>query len=687
MSDQSLGTPADAKDFLARLFSASQTCDLSVREDKAFKGNDWLPLGKIRLFPYKPLEENLLLAVERGAFEWKLPPLVETQTTLGELLVNQSKEAAKKASKLERITDAVAASVARTGLIIPRFDPHSISEMPFRRPTSIVVDTSGVSQGALDFVASFLHPTARIKVPAIVQMEIVNFGQRFISNRRAATPKGPDLLLDHVVSQGSQRVLLRLELHSDVEIERTFLLGDPLRSAFTHDNDGDVKELNLTTEVPLYSDRLILETARQHQAQVSRGHQVRLLTSDQALARVALAEGIAPLFFSAVKGDEVLGKRLSGTTFHPFTGELHSTSLSKVLWELATSFGSARLVSEDQTEFVRVDAIGGDLSWSPYHSKADMLWISAVVREWKNGEKAAPKPGEKPNASLSAPKTKARLVRPVSRPVPVPVARDRITAEPGLGWYQFKPQALLNLVDELESRETLSEDEVAAAVGSNSKSGTKEYKRFLSSGHLIASDGNQISATRQLRELAVALRHGDVIGIRAGLTAVPSYDRFEDSLKDTPTGKVWDSSIINRGVTSYTVLGEITQVGSPIAGEGYYPTFFTPTAEEFAPRAVAAFAKLDTGEGLVSVGSWLESLIRDEGIHPVVARSKLAEASAKGLLRRSTEGSTTDTRHDDHTIAVLVSERARPTILRMHLYRGGFLIPGKSSTSIRIGPT
>jgi hypothetical protein len=71
-------------------------------------------------------------------------------------------------------------------------------------------------------------------VPAIAQMEIVNFSQRFLSNSRSGSVKGLDLLLDHLNSQGAQRVLLRLELQSDIEIERTFLLGDPLRLARRH---------------------------------------------------------------------------------------------------------------------------------------------------------------------------------------------------------------------------------------------------------------------------------------------------------------------------------------------------------------------------------------------------------------------------------------------------------------------
>jgi hypothetical protein len=185
--------------------------------------------------------------------------------------------------------------------------------MPFRRSTTVVADTSGAIQGALDFVSRYLHPAARVKVPAIVQMEIVNFADRFLSNRRSAKVRRTDLLLDHLMSQGAQRVLLRLELQADTEVERTFLLGDPLRSAFQRDTE--LSDLNLSTPIRAYCDRLILEAARHHQAQANLGHTVQLLTSDQGLARMALAEGLRPLFFRSVAASDFFGKRLTGGFF------------------------------------------------------------------------------------------------------------------------------------------------------------------------------------------------------------------------------------------------------------------------------------------------------------------------------------------------------------------------------------
>lgn len=137
------------------------------------------------------------------------------------------KEADRTNGKLRRAMDAMGGIAVRLGLRYPRLDPFALEGMPYRRSTTVVADTSAVIQGGLDFVARHLHPAARVKVPAIVQMEIVNFAERFLSTRRAPKIRPLDILIDHMLSQGGQRVLLRLELNTDTEIERNFLLGDP----------------------------------------------------------------------------------------------------------------------------------------------------------------------------------------------------------------------------------------------------------------------------------------------------------------------------------------------------------------------------------------------------------------------------------------------------------------------------
>lgn len=685
MSAQTLTSPRDAGEHLGCLFSQHEVCCLEVREEKAFGDERWMNLGRVLLDRGDGSNDALRAAVRRGGFEWELPSLQDACTELGGLLGVADPA---NSSKIRRALDAVAAITFRAGLQYPQFDPAALESMPFKRSTTIVADTSGAVQGGLDFVAQHLHPAARVKVPAIVQMEIVNFAERFFSNRRTARPRASDLLIDHLISQGGQRVLLRLELHADTEIERTFLLGDPLRSAFQPDTEQEVSGLNLAVALRSYSDRLIVESARQHQAQANLGHPVQLLTSDQGLARMAMAEGLTPLFFNSVTGAHAFGKRLSGQVFSPFAGTAASRSLGAVLWEVASAFGSARLRDEDGEHRLTVTAMGETLTWSPYQSHSDLLWCDAT---------------HVPGWSISADPVQILAPEIVDRALPlVPadssqegrtsklVRRNRrmqsheARTAPAIPLQRLSVSRLFDLIDALDNEQVLAPERVLQVAQVRSRESVKEYSRFLIAAGLAAVDGGSWASTEVTRRLAVALRAEDTPAMVDALARAPSFALFAERLGALPVGESWNPKEFGRAAHTYRTLGEVCRMCAPIAGDGLFPTPSDPNADIFAPIAVERFRELDKGDGLVATGAWLEALIRRDGVHPEIAREKLNEASALHLLKRSTEGSTTEVRFDNHVIQVLRVRAGKPEIEDVHLYRGDYLIPGKSSTSLRI---
>jgi hypothetical protein len=391
---------------------------------------------------------------------------------------------------------------------------------------------------------------------------------------------------------------------------------------------------------------------------------------------MAMSEGLVPLYFRSVDNGQLFGQRMTGANFHPFGGPLQCTPLSALLWECATAFGRAKLETPDGKERLEVAAFGKDFSWSPYHSKEDLLWMDgSSISPWK-----PPAPTTDPiippvDDTAPKPATPAPAARPASRGAPAPV--------PFSGWYTFKVQALFDLIVMLDDQQTLTGEAVGNVVGSKAKSAAKEYRRFLRSGELIPP--NSWSATSELQKLAIALRQNDLATAGGVFATVPSVARFFDGLAHTDIGQPWDSSLINRGVGGYMALGEILLAGASVTKSAYYSTPARPTAREFPPLALEAFRALDTGGGLISTGAWLERMIVQFGVHPELSRDLLMEASAAGLLHRSTEGSTTDTRHDEHRISVLRVKNGHPSVESVYLYRGDYLIPGKSSSSIRIG--
>jgi hypothetical protein len=577
--------------------------------------------------------------------------------------------AGKLESKIERVLDGLACAAVRLNLLYPAFDAEALATMPFKRPTTVVTDTSGVAQGGLDFIARYLHPLARVKVPAVVHMEIVNQSDRFLAQRRAVKSNVASALLEHVLSQGGQRVLLRLELRPETEVERSAVFGDPLRSAFKADVEEEWRELNMSVPLRSYCDRLILEATRQHQAIAAPGHPVRLLTSDQGLARMAMAEGIVPIFFRSVRSEDLFGQLLTGTLFHPFDGRLFRVPLATVLWEFATAFGSATLRASDGAAFVQVTALDEQLSWAPFHSRGDLLWVRSggIGRSDESSTKLLPAPPKQDRESLEV------------------VARDLEGG--GRSGYRFNVQNMFDLVIELSRNSTLPASRAWSAARTTER-GLKDYRLFLASGGFITVARGELTASDRVFSLAAALQSRDHRALQAALKQVPS---FEHTARALTNGGRWDArqtrEMLGRAAQTYQALAEVTCIAAPIGEELLVATPNDPTPTAFADFAERAFQAALQGQGLASAGEWLERLILDFGVHPVIARERLQEAVAAGLLAISAEGSTLDTRHDDHAVRVLELERGRPIVRLAHLYRGDFLFRDRASSSIKITRT
>ena len=664
----------DAESKIASLTAA--TCDVGVMEERAFVGKNkgdapeskYLPLGSITLKPLRHSNENVDVEHERallardGTFEWSLPSASDTEGALKELLDESNERTVRRA------LDLIAAIYVRAGMINPIFDAGAVEGMPFRRPATVVSDTSGVLQGGLDFIVRHI-PKARVKVPVIVQMEISNFLHRFLEIRRKSTGderrrRATAQLVEHLRSQGAERTLLRLELKDDVEIEHTYLQGDPLRDAFVRDRDRTLAGLQLNVPLAAYADRLILEDARDHQAQSEPGHLVYLLTSDQGLARMAFSQGVKPLYFRSIRAEDILGQRLTGRPLDPFTGEPRPVPLASVVWELATAFGRVRLTSCDGT--FTVSAIGEDLPWSPHHSIDDLLWYQI----------------EKSDRCFRTTPRQSRLEEGTTSTVAVDSEHIASSASPS--YQRMNVNHLLRLICIMDDRQSLEQVEVERLLGLSSGR-TSHYRRFLTLADCVRLDGAHWTATDRLRELSIAARVEDPQSMRKVLTHAPSFFTLVQRAQGLGSGEPLDLSDISEGSRrTYLVLGELTLLCASVGRSAVYPTLNHPDPADFAEVALARFGEIAGSDKIVATGRWLESLIQHDGVHPEIARRLLEQATEAGLIRRSTEGSTVQTQYDDHVVHVLRVEEGMPVAKPIRLYRGDYLIPGKASVSLRL---
>jgi len=701
MTKPTLVARRDAPEAIAAVFCNSSRPEdsqfrLEVQDDKCFPNDDWLTIGCITVHPEsaagRAAVNHVTLvarALRHGFFEWKLPTKEKiVDDTMAFFEASKSSAKMDKDKDKDRVNQAikeVAHIAIRCGMAYPVLDPLAIRSMPYIRPVSVVVDTSAIIQGGLDFVARHLAPQVRIKVPAIVHMEILNFVDRYFTQRRdgRATPK---MLLDHVKGQGAHRALLRLALDPKIEIERPRLGPDPLRGIVQPDSDGEDKNLNLSRIQRSFADRLILETAIQHRNTVNPDHDVKLLTSDQGLARMALVEGIEPLFCDANATDEIFDSTLTGVLFVPFISDaarFSCCSLADIIWEAATSFGSARLVDNQTGVTYTVSALQSTVPWQLHHTLEDLLWAEV-------GSRAAPAtphtshPDPKPESPTHSTKAGASQSGSSRRPSP---ARPASSTRSRQGAYGFQISSMLDLLEALNSRESMSHAEAMSCINVKSKSTYGEYNNFLAAGGLVTKDRDQLHKTPAMGDLVSSMHTPDHEGMSKAFQRVPSFASFALKLKLSVPLTQDDSGLRKDAFRTYAGLAELACIGMRVHEQGSYALYATPTnptPNQFVGFAIGAFDAIRKGERFALAGEWLERLATANGIHPVHAKQRLAEAHQAGYMRRFFEGSTPETRFPTKSIHCLETRQGKLAVRIINLYYGDFLLPGRASVSIRL---
>ena len=224
---------------------------------------------------------------------------------------------------------------------------------------------------------------------------------------------------------------------------------------------------------------------------------------------------------------------------------------------------------------LEVAAFGKEFTCSPFHSRADLLWMNGSSIAVEASPPVAPTPDTA--GTRSAPAT---IVSEDGVGATRAMPAAGIVAAPRIGWYTFKVQILFDLIERLDDQQELTESQVLALVGTKAKSGAEEYRRFLRSGRLIPT--KSWTATPDLQKLAIALRQGDARAARAALDVVPSVARFFESLERIRIGEKWDASMVNRGAQSYMTLGEVLLAGASITKNAGYPTPNLPSTAEFS---------------------------------------------------------------------------------------------------------
>lgn len=693
-SGGALCTPEIAAEQLSKVAQLGTSLRLEAREERCFVEDIWLDLGEIQWVAPGDVsaltsssEEDFLLsdALLNGQFTWTLPNeaqlkqgLLTAMPDLGAKQKNETDEQTqlRQDNAVKSVSETLQDLARRLGLLHPCFALDSLRELPYARPATWILDTSAIAQGAADYAARISFPMVRLRVPAIASVEIQNMCDRFKKiwdGKPATVSQKVNCLKEHLKSQGAQRCLMRLEWQSAVEIERATVGNDPLRFVFQNDNSAEVRDLNLTSIQRSLADRLIFETAKEHRNRLSPGQPLFIVTSDGGMARMALSEGMHPVYFYARRGSEPLGRRLTGTLHHPFQGQIYTVSLIDLLWELASCFGVARLRLPDGRGEFGATAMSPTLEWSPDHIKANLFHCFWTLPEVEVEAEV-----------VATSQTSIEVSPEVETPlVSTPPVR---TAEILTGGYFVHGEMLVLLCQILAATEEISQQELEAQLGT--KTGTlNEYRRFLQSGDFISVSRSIWRPLEKIEDLSSAFQVVDRKKVSDLLCEIPSFCAFVTYAQQEGRTFNWKTQCpIQRAISRYRDLAESCGSTLVIPERGICATLAKPTLQEFAALAIERYEQLSRrgSSRWVETGLWLETLAWEDGVAPVLARELLQQAFEANLLERFFEGSTPDVGFDDHNLCVLETADGQPSFKRYYIYRGDFLWSPRSSVRLSL---
>ncbi|RCJ38116.1 hypothetical protein A6769_10220 [Nostoc punctiforme NIES-2108] len=669
----------DALKFIAQIGKNGEPFEISLGEDICFGRDKWVSVGTITLQPGSKYPENETIydeycAARFGGFEWQLLSSEKLNGNITKALDNLHTKDSIQVQKAFR--EGLQDVLRRTLLLLPIFDVETISKIPLHKPITVVTDTSAVHQGGLDFLCRFLTPWVRIKVPAIVHMEILTQVDNYLSKIRwnnenkNKTKNNPATLRQHLLSQGGQRTLLRLELHSDAEIERGDLGADPLRGIVTPSSDSEDKALGLQNVTRSFADRLILETARRFQTLVRPDHPLALLTSDQGLARMTLAEGMDVFFFESRSVPKFDSRKLTGSLFHPFSQEIYTVPLTDVLWELAVSFGCLRLQNYNTNDSLELWGIpSGEYTWQPLHVKDDLLWGN-----FNSGTSSATT--DNTSIALSTDIESQDQTDAVSSQNIEAIAKT----------YAFSPDQMFLLMKLLVDKGELTNQEAQEKLGLTHQSRYSLYKNFLHSGKFVELNDNKIICTELLKLLWESILNEDYIKILYYLKKIPSFDAICNYVNQNRSVEYSTLPISNKAKPTYIKLGEAACSWLNIQNQKIVATDNIPNLLDFANLAVEIYKLIRSQEDTewILTGRWLEELAIKYAVHPILARKLVKEAQEQNLVNVYAEGSTPDTRFEQHDLWIIKTSDRLPQLEKVYLYHGDFIIPGTSAVRIKL---
>jgi len=272
------------------------------------------------------------------------------------------KQPEKKASdgdaRRHVILDALTQSLVRANILRPDMTSDTLIDiyhLSRGRAAVIVPDTNALSTGTLHWLLEALSDTQVWLLPVVVslvQVQLRDAQLKACVNKRESKYLTRALRSRQLINASLSLLERHRERYQVLEVDPQLLrYVRPAGAGSADPDEGDVLE-----------DRLLMEAIHGALRATRTRAEKRVVTSDILLARMLRAEGLPTLFLqtpSLPKGD------IPCLRYEPLAKAFVGAPLIHLLWELAHTFSSIRLVSDGQLVIT-----------------LDAYWAAKTVSDW-----------------------------------------------------------------------------------------------------------------------------------------------------------------------------------------------------------------------------------------------------------------------------------------------------------------
>jgi hypothetical protein len=290
------------------------------------KKDEWTPL----LTVVPELAPNPMVGSEEAQAFYSLR-VIQSQIPIDE------KKAADEHGRSRTILDAVTQCLVRTNILRPEMTSDTLVDvyhLSRSRAVVLIPDTNALSTGTLHWLLEALNETQVWLLPVVVSLVQIQQRDALLKacvNKRESKNLSKALRSRQLINASLSLLERHRERYQVLEVDPQLLrYVRPAGAGSSDPDEGDVLE-----------DRLLMEAIHSALRATRSRAEKRVVTSDLLMARMLRAEGLRTLFLqtpSLPKGD------ISCLRYEPLAKTFVGASLLHLLWELAHTFSSIRLV-------------------------------------------------------------------------------------------------------------------------------------------------------------------------------------------------------------------------------------------------------------------------------------------------------------------------------------------------------